>query len=193
MHTTTAAPHSMLRAAHAFAAMHHPVRASMMRRSCLPGRAGPSRRGSGASAHRAAAGFTLIELMIAVTVVGVLSTVALPSFFDQLLKVRRSDALVAVMQVQWAQERWRANNPAYGNLAQIGMRDLSQAGHYTLTLTASSENGYELVASASGAQARDAQCRHMKLTLSGAQLAHASGPDIALGNTATANRQCWML
>ena len=63
------------------------------------------------------AGFTLIELMIATSVSGVLSSIAYPSFSGALQKVRRTDALVAMMQVQQAQERWRANNSRYGTLA----------------------------------------------------------------------------
>ena len=71
---------------------------------------------------RGAAGFTLIELMIAVAVVGVLSSTAYPTFVDQVQRARRSDAIVTVMQLQWAQERWRSNSTVYGSLAEIGWK-----------------------------------------------------------------------
>ncbi|MDH5538274.1 MAG: prepilin-type N-terminal cleavage/methylation domain-containing protein [Rhizobacter sp.] len=147
-----------------------------------------------ASRHgRGSAGFTLVELMIAVAVTSVLSSVAYPSFMGQVQKVRRSDALVAMMQVQWAQERWRANNTTYGSLSDIGVAGSSAARHYTLQLRGQTENGYEVIATAIGAQARDAQCRHMKLSMSGANTVYVSGPDAGTVNPDTANRQCWML
>ena len=58
-------------------------------------------------------GFTLIELMIAVTVIGILSAIAAPSFMDPVRKARRLDAVVALFEIQQAQERWRAQYPCY--------------------------------------------------------------------------------
>lgn len=167
--------------------------ASIISSSCTSTSAALPGRLQVSSPRRAAAGFTLVEMMITVAVAGILSGVAYPSFIDQVQKVRRSDALVAMMQVQWAQERWRANQPAYGSLAEIGVPAASTAGHYSLQIGSVTGSSYEVLATASGPQARDAQCRHMKLSLSGHNTVYASGPDAALANTNTANRQCWML
>ncbi len=144
-------------------------------------------------ARRAAAGFTLIEMMIVVSVAGVLSSVAYPSFMGQVQKVRRTDAVVAVMQVQWAQERWRANNTEYGSLADIGINATSPAGHYTLQLSANNASGYNVLATAVGPQARDTNCAFLKLSMQGANPVYASGPDANAGNAAATNRQCWSL
>jgi type IV pilus assembly protein PilE len=144
-------------------------------------------------ARRAAAGFTLIEMMIVVSIAGILSSIAYPSFTGQLQKVRRTDAVVAAMQVQWAQERWRSNNPAYGSLAQIGVNAASPAGHYTLQVIGPDASRYEVLATAIGAQARDTNCAFLKLSMEGANTVYASGPDTNAANTAAANRQCWSL
>ena len=138
-------------------------------------------------------GFTLIELMIAVTVAGVLSSVALPSFEGVLLRARRSDVLVSMMSVQLAQERFRSNSASYGSLGEIGMPGLSAARHYTLQVTAASADTYEVFAAATGAQARDTACRHMKLRAVGGNTVHASGPDTSVANPDAANRKCWSL
>ncbi len=135
-------------------------------------------------------GFTLIELMITVSIAGILSSVALPSFENQLQKARRSDVLLAAMQVQAAQERFRSNAASYGGLAEIGVPATTTARHYTLQIAAYSAEGYELLAAAAGAQARDAACRHMKLTATGMNLSYASGPDATLANPVDANRKC---
>jgi len=166
---------------------------SIISESCTHTPAARLRRPQARSPRRSAAGFTLIELMIAVAVAGVLSGVAYPSFIDQVLKVRRSDALVAMMQVQWAQERWRANQASYGSLSEIGVPSVSAARHYTLQMGTTTQDGYDVIAMATGPQARDAQCRYMKLTMAGHNTSYASGPDTATDNPGTANRQCWML
>jgi type IV pilus assembly protein PilE len=143
--------------------------------------------------RRAARGFTLIEMLVAVAVTGVLSTVALPSFEAQLQKGRRADVLVSTMLVQAAQERHRSNGANYGSLAAVGIAARSSAGHYLLALPAVSDDGYELLAVATGAQARDTACSHMKLTVAGANLVYASGSNAAVANTTQANRACWNL
>ena len=138
-------------------------------------------------------GFTLIEMMIATAITGVLSSVAYPSFTSTVHKVRRSDALVAALQVQAAQERWRSGNTAYGSLAQIRQPAVSGAGHYALTVTVLGDNSYELVATAQGGQRSDAACRTLKLSVVGMNASYASGPDASTGNGSEVNRQCWSL
>ena len=76
---------------------------------------------STAPVHRAGRGFTLIEMLLAISVAGLLSGIAYPSFQGVLHQVRRADAYVALLQAQAAQERWRANHREYGaSLAEIG-------------------------------------------------------------------------
>lgn len=140
---------------------------------------------------RRARGFTLIETMITVAIAGVLSSVAYPSIEGQVLRARRSDALVALMQAQLAQERYRANNAAYANLAEAGLRATSPGGHYTLQVTAIGADGYSLLAGATGAQARDTNCRYLRLALADASLSYASGTDASTANSADVNRRCW--
>jgi type IV pilus assembly protein PilE len=139
-------------------------------------------------------GFTLIELMVTVAIAAILASVALPSFEAQLHKARRTDALVATMLTQAAQERFRSSASGYAaSLAEIGMPARSAAGHYSLAIAAHDATGYELVAAATGAQARDLACRFMKLTSTGMNVSYASGPDASVANPASANRQCWSL
>lgn len=135
----------------------------------------------------------MIETMGALVITGLLSSIALPSFQAQVHKARRADVLVSMMQVQMAQERWRSNNASYGTLADVGVASKSSGGHYTITSKDNTSSGYEVTATAIGAQAGDAACRHMKLAATGTNVAYASGPDASMGNDAAANRVCWSL
>jgi type IV pilus assembly protein PilE len=141
--------------------------------------------------RRAAHGFTLIEILVTLSMAGVLSSVALPTFQGHLQKARRADVLVSMMQVQLAQSRWRANGSNYGTLAQIGVSSVSMGGHYSLTLGSEADDRYEVLASATGAQAGDRACRHMQLRVVGANVVQASGPDATVTNPAAVNRKCW--
>lgn len=78
-------------------------------------------------------GFSLIELVIVVAIVGILATIAYPSYRDYVIKSRRSDAMAMLTQAQLAQEKYRANNTTYGTLANIGVPATTTDSHYTLS------------------------------------------------------------
>jgi type IV pilus assembly protein PilE len=86
----------------------------------------------------AAAGITLIELLVAIAIVGIIAALAWPSFGDQVRKARRVDAITALYKLQLDQERYRAGNHRYaGDLSELGWgadEPESPAGHYRITL-----------------------------------------------------------
>jgi type IV pilus assembly protein PilE len=86
---------------------------------------------------RSIRGFTLIELMIAVAVIGILAAIAYPSYQDSLRKSRRSDAINALGAAQLEQEKWRTNNTTYGTLANIGISATSSEGYYAISVAGS--------------------------------------------------------
>jgi len=143
------------------------------------------------SRTRRSAGFTLIELMIATSISGVLASVAYPSFSGTLHKIRRSEALVAMMQVQQAQERWRSGSSQYGTLAEVGVASLAPGRNYLLSVSEPSATGYVAIAQATGVQAGDRACRYLKLSIASGNLAYSSGETEAAANNAQGNRQCW--
>jgi type IV pilus assembly protein PilE len=55
-------------------------------------------------------GFTLIELMIAMAVVGILATIAYPSYTEQVKKAKRADAQAALVSLASSLELWKLNN-----------------------------------------------------------------------------------
>ena len=119
------------------------------------------RSSSPAPSRRQLAGFTLIELMIAVVVVALLAAIALPSYQSSVRKARRADAMDAAVGVQHAQERHRSNHTAYAaTLAAMGLSVSSTNSYYGAVLSAVSANGYTLTltAASGSSQASDTGC-----------------------------------
>lgn len=145
----------------------------------------------GAAHYYRTRGFSLLEMVFSLTIVGILSSIAYPAFSSTLASARRSDALVSLMKLQTLQERYRSQHESYGDLVQIGMDAISTGRHYVLTLEAASPTGYTALASAIGAQRSDTACRHLRLTIDGLNLVHASGDTDTTANPPAINRRCW--
>lgn len=62
---------------------------------------------------RGSGGFTLIELMIVVAVVGILAAIAYPSYQEQIRKGRRADAMAQLVTLAQAYERYYTSNNTY--------------------------------------------------------------------------------
>lgn len=140
-----------------------------------------------------AGGFTLVELLCVVALAAVLALIAYPAYRGALYKTRRAEALSALLQLQLAQERFRANHASYATLAQLGLPAVSPQGHYRLAVAAAGPAGYQLLASAQGAQGADSECRHLHLSVAGGSITHSSGPDATTSNPDAQNRRCWGL
>mgnify|MGYP003375102406 CR=1 FL=1 len=123
-------------------------------------------------------GFTLIELMIAVAVVGILAAIAYPSYIDSIRKSRRADAKAVLLQAaQWMERFYTENNRYDQNRAgtAVGLpTGLSRAPiegtnvYYIVTLTATTANSFTLQAAPTSTGSQDADpCETLTLTNTG--------------------------
>lgn len=75
--------------------------------------------------HRRSIGFTTIELLIGVAIVGILATLAIPTFKGYVYKGRVSEAVTVLNEIKTRQEVYRSR---YGNYAAVsGGGDWSSA------------------------------------------------------------------
>lgn len=94
------------------------------------------------------AGFTLIELMITVAIIAILAAIAYPSYMDYVTRAKRADGKAALLQVQLAEEKWRANHTSYGLSTDIGI-SASPDGHYVISYSGIGANSYTITATPS--------------------------------------------
>jgi len=126
-------------------------------------------------------GFTLIELMIAVVIVAILLSVAVPAYQDSIRTSRRTDARNALMAAQLVQEKYRGNNSSYGTTAQTGIATTSEAGFYTIAVVNPTATSYTVTATpVSGKSQANDSC--------GTFAIGQSGPDTSTGY---AGSDCW--
>lgn len=143
-------------------------------------------------------GFTLIEMLITVVVLGILSAVVYPSFMDSVRKGRRSEAMAGVNAVQQAQERFRANRTSYSSSITdaaptgLALSETTSSGLYTLALSDVTDSGYTVTATAvSGrSQADDTHCVRMVIRALSGNLTTGSGAASGAIDYTDA-RRCW--
>ena len=108
-------------------------------------------------------GFSLIELMIVVAIVGILAGIGIPAYRDHVLRSHRADAQTILLDLAARQERFIAQNPAgYATSisADTGLNlgsTTSREGYYDLTVAANATS-YLLTATAVGGQRADTDC-----------------------------------
>jgi len=123
----------------------------------------------GQSIHRPQ-GFSLVELLIVVAVIGILAGIAVPIYQDHLLKANRTSAKQFLLTVANRQEQYLFDHRAYaGSLATLGL-DLPAglSGRYACELrnVAAAPPAYEAICIAQGPQAGDG---NLKIDQTGAR------------------------
>lgn len=90
-------------------------------------------------------GFTLIELLIAVVIIGIIASIAYPSYARYVERSVRSDGQTALLQAASEMERCYSRDYTYEE-CDLEMT-ISPSGHYEISLDSESDSSYLLTAS----------------------------------------------
>jgi len=144
-------------------------------------------------------GFTLIEVMIVVAILGIISAIAIPSYTEFVRKGKRTDAKVELLRIAQLQESYFVQNLSYASsTTQLGLGATvdSEQDEYRITISDSKDSGggactglaadscssYTILATAQGSQSSDTKCGNFTITNTGVKGRSGSGETV---------KRCW--
>lgn len=141
----------------------------------------------GNSMNRKQRGFTLIELMIVIAVLGVIIAIAYPSYTEQVRKSRRAEGMGELLELADRMERFYSDRGTYAG-ASLGTAATniypasSENGYYTLSIVSQTATDFSVSAAptAKGNQ-NDDRCGTFTLT----------GQGVKSVSNATYLDECW--
>jgi type IV pilus assembly protein PilE len=126
---------------------------------------------------RRAAGFTLLELLVVVTIIAILSAIAIPSYRQYVLRGHRTDATRALQDLAAREENFYFANNAYSKVLTTDLNSsANMAGAYfNITIPSASSTDYTLRAEALDPQTQDTMCAAFTLDRAGNSLSTSAG------------------
>ena len=113
--------------------------------------------------NRLLAGMSLAELLLVVAIIGILATVAVPSFKQQIRESRRGDGITQLLRLKLQQEAYRTKHPQYAKTSEL---NLPVSEYFDFSAQKISATTYELIAKAKGDQKQDKTCVEMRINQS---------------------------
>ncbi|ABX48340.1 MAG: type IV pilin protein [Gammaproteobacteria bacterium] len=116
-------------------------------------------------------GFTLIEVMITVVIIGILAAIAYPSYTQYIALSARSEGLAALMRIANLQEQYYLDNRVYAtDLTKLVGANPYVTEHQHYSVSSSGTSSFTIKAVAQGVQAsRDASCSPLTISDTGAK------------------------
>lgn len=119
-------------------------------------------RRSLARSSRTGAGFTLIEVVIAMVIIAILAAIAIPAYTQYVTRAHRSEARGTLLQAAQWMERWRTERGTYMNGAvaptlpdALKVSPPTGPAKYNITVATPGPGEFGLVAAPTGTMAGD--------------------------------------
>lgn len=117
------------------------------------------------SKHLNLGGFSFIELLITLSIIGILSTIAYPCYMTHLHKIQRLDGQMALLNLAYHLQKYYNEHQEYlgATMEGLGLKALSSQQHYAVSISELRSDTYLLTATPVKSQAND-QCAKLTLT-----------------------------
>jgi type IV pilus assembly protein PilE len=140
-------------------------------------------------------GITLIELMVVVVIVGILASIAVPSYREYMLRANRIDAKASLLKLAAQQEKFYLQNNRYATNDELdaappgglGISDVSTYEHFSLSIAEADAADFVARADALGTQVQDGECTTFAINAAGvkfggvAPISHDNNNDTCWG------------
>lgn len=153
-------------------------------------------------------GFTLIELMIVVTVAAILMAVGYPAYQQYVIKARRTDAGANLLELTQHMERFFTETGSYCEVTGTTPSSACATSHtlpytqspkegsakfYNIALSNDTSNTFTLTATPTGTQTSDTDCGALSINAAGVKCIKggASCSNNASASVQQAVRDCW--
>lgn len=138
---------------------------------------------------RGVGGYTLIELMIAVAIVGILAAIVYPSYTDGVNRSRRAEAMTELARIATLQEQYYADHRTYTvDMTDLGFSSdpyVTENGYYSIDTAPVTAIGTDFIITATpaGMQSADVTCTSFSWNYLGQKTAKKGAADNS--------NECW--
>ena len=130
-------------------------------------------------------GYSLAEVLIVLTILGILASIVLPTYWQHVLQARRSEARSAIEEIRNLQYEYFQNYKTFGNQNELNnYPSTTDGGHYQIAIAVQNAGlSFSATATAVNTQLKDTDCKVFGVSSDDKLVAYDSGNNLT--------NSCW--